>query len=166
MPWHDLGVSAETLRITRFEREDQGAVRTLILAGLEERWGSVDPSLNRDLDDIASTFSDGVVLVAWSGGEIVGTGTVLPRSDHEWEITRMSVATQHRRRGFGRRVLAELVATAERSGARRVVLETTATWYEAIALYTAFGFQFSHEEDGKFGRDAYFLLDLTAGGEP
>ncbi len=34
----------------------------------------------------------------------------------------MSVAARHRRRGIGRQVLAELVATAERAGARRVVL--------------------------------------------
>ena len=40
------------------------------------------------------------------------------------------------------------------------MLETTATWHEAIALYTAFGFQFSHEADGTFGTDAYFFLDL------
>jgi ribosomal protein S18 acetylase RimI-like enzyme len=154
-------VSTEELRIERFRPEDQDSVRALILAGLGERWGPVDPTLNPDLDDLAVTYADGTVLVAWRGNEIVGTGIILPRADDEREIVRMSVATAHRRQGIGRRVLTELVAIAQREAARRVVLETTATWQEAIELYTAFGFQLSHVAEGAFGPDAYFFLDLA-----
>jgi ribosomal protein S18 acetylase RimI-like enzyme len=135
-------------------------VRALVLAGLGERWGHVDAALNPDLDDIAATYAAGVILVAWLGAEVVGTGVVNPRTDFEHEILRMSVATKCRRQGIGRRLLADLVSAAESAGARRIVLETTATWSEAIALYTAFGFQFSHEEEGAFGPDAYFSLAL------
>jgi ribosomal-protein-alanine N-acetyltransferase len=104
-----------------------------------------------------------VILVAWSGGEVVGTGVVVPRTDGESEILRMSVAAEHRRRGIGRSLLADLVSVAQRAGARRIVLETTAAWSEAIALYTAFGFQFSHEAEGTFGPNAYFYLDAKTG---
>lgn len=153
-------MSVETPRIALFRREDQAAVRALIIEGLAEHWGIIDPDLNPDLDDIATAYAGGVVLVAWAGDDIVGTGAVVPRAGAESEIKRMSVATAHRRRGIGRKLLAELAGAAERSGARRVVLETTATWHEAIALYTAFGFQYSHDADGTFGTDAYFFLDL------
>jgi ribosomal protein S18 acetylase RimI-like enzyme len=153
-------VSTAGLRIERFRPEDQRLVRDLILAGLEERWGAIDPSLNPDLDDIALAYDDSTVLVAWSAGEVVGAGILVPRGDGMREIVRMSVATAHRRRGIGRRVLTELVEIAEREAARRVVLETTATWQEAIELYAAFGFQLSHVAEGAFGPNAYFFLDL------
>ena len=153
-------MSAETLRIARFRREDQAAVRALIIDGMAEHWGIVDPDLNPDLDDIATTYADGAVLVAWTGNELVGAGALVRRADAESEIKRMSVATPHRRRGVGHKLLAELVELAEQWGARRVVLETTATWHEAIAFYTAFGFQFSHDAHGTFGTDRYFFLDL------
>ncbi len=71
-------MSKADLRIARFRPEDQDAVRALILAGLEERWGAVDPSLNPDLDDIAAIYADSVVLVAWTGNEIVGAGCTPP----------------------------------------------------------------------------------------
>ncbi|HEY3725020.1 MAG TPA: hypothetical protein VGN59_16840 [Acidimicrobiia bacterium] len=37
------------LEIARFAPGDQGAVRALILEGLAEHWGTLDPSLNPDL---------------------------------------------------------------------------------------------------------------------
>jgi len=46
---------ANDLLFRRFEPKDQAAVQALILAGLRDRWGSLDPSLNRDLHDIGST---------------------------------------------------------------------------------------------------------------
>lgn len=153
-------MSAETARVKRFRREDQAAVRGVIIAGLAEHWGVVDPELNPDLGDIATTYADGVVLVGWWADEIVGTGILIPREGNVHEVLRMSVAAAHRRRGVATRLLAELVAAAERLGAGRVVLETTASWHEAVAFYTAFGFTFSHHADGAFGPDAYFFLDL------
>jgi hypothetical protein len=38
-----------------------------------------------------------------------------------------------------------------------VILETTATWENAIAFYQAFGFQISHFADG----DVYFALQTN-----
>jgi hypothetical protein len=46
---------------------------------------------------------------------------------------------------------------------RALVLETTATWTDAVGLYEAFGFTLTHYEDGQFGRDAYFRLDRGGG---
>ena len=60
-------MSAEATRIAPFRREDKPRSGRLIIAGLAEHWGFVDPDLNPDLDDIATTYADGVVLVAWIG---------------------------------------------------------------------------------------------------
>lgn len=153
-------MSVEDPRVALFRREDQAPVRALIMEGLAEHWGFVDPDLNPDLDDIATTYAVGMVLVAWVGEEIVGIGILIQREDNVQEVVRMSVAAAHRRRGVATRLLAKLVEAAERLGAGRVVLETTASWREAVAFYTAFGFQHSHDADGAFGTDAYFFLDL------
>ena len=59
---------------------NQTAVRALILAGLEERWGWLDPTMNPDLDDMISTYRDAQTVVAHVDGVVVGTGTLKPVS--------------------------------------------------------------------------------------
>ena len=100
------------LTIRPFQPEDQAAVKSLILAGLRERWKILDPSKNPDLDDIASSYADGWFRVAVIGGEIVGTGALIPRGEGILEIRRMSVARGLRRRGIGGEILRRLIEDA------------------------------------------------------
>ena len=144
------------VEIRPFQPEDQEPVRDLILAGLEEYWGTLDESKNLDLHNIVDSYRDGIFLVACLEQQIVCTGALLPRSAETAEIVRMSVARHLRRQGLGRQMLAELCSRAYQRGFRQVILETTATWKNAIAFYQAFGFQISHFADG----DVYFTLDL------
>ena len=151
-----------TFEVARFRPEDQAEVRALILDGLEEHWGSIDPTLNPDLDDIGATYGHGTILVARIEGRIVGVGMLVPAGPGEGEVKRMSVAREHRRTGVAAALLRELVAIARQQGRRAVVLETTATWTDAVQFYESFGFVFTHDEVGPFGRDAHFRLDLTS----
>ena len=144
------------IEIRPFHPDDQEPVMNLILAGLEEYWGVLDKSKNPDLQDISESFQKGMFLVACLEGQIVSTGALLPRSAGTAEIVRMSVARSLRRQGVGRQMLAELCRQAYQGGFRQVILETTATWENAIAFYQAFGFQISHYADG----DVYFALNL------
>lgn len=155
----DFGYDA--IRIVEFAASDQGPVRELILAGLAEHWGHVDPSLNADLDNIAATYAGAIVLVARLDHRIVGTGTLVPRSEEVGEIVRMSVATDIRKRGIGKLLLGELCRRAPALGLRRIVLETAAHWHEVVRFYQAAGFRVTHYEEGKFCRDAHFALDLA-----
>ena len=68
-----------SIDVHELRAEEHGAVRALILDGLAEHWGSVDPTLNRDLDDLMGTYTGGTTLVASDGGQVVGTGTVVGR---------------------------------------------------------------------------------------
>jgi GNAT superfamily N-acetyltransferase len=151
--------------IERFRREHQAAVQRLILDGLEEHWGALDPTLNADLNDIAASYAGGTVLVARQGGRIVGVGAIIPVSHDVGEVKRMSVARDARRQGFGTAVLLELAAEARRRGWRRLTLETTADWADAVEFYGALGFEVTHYEEGVFGRDAFFSMDLHADGD-
>ncbi len=135
-------------------------VRTLILSGLGEHWGSVDEELNPDLADLESSYASGRTLVACDGRRVVGTGTVIPRDGATAEIVRMSVAPAYRRHGVGRRLVDDLVGTARHWGMERVILETSAHWTEVVEFYERCGFTLTHFEEGEFGRDAWFELML------
>lgn len=149
-------MSDATLRIVPFKPVDQVAARALILTGLAERWGTLDDSLNPDLIDIASTYASGVFLCAWADDELVGTGALRNCEMGAVEIVRMSVARAWRRRGVGRAIAQALVSEARAQGYRRVVLETTETWEDAVRFYLGLGFVITHHQDG----DVYFALDL------
>ena len=144
------------LRIAPFQPDDQVAVKTLILAGLVEHWGYLDPAKNPDLDDIQTYYAQATFLVAWLGDHMVGTGALVPRSTEAAEIVRMSVAAEVRRQGIGRMILYHLGERARQLGFRRLILETTAAWQDVIKFYQRFGFDITHVRDG----DVYFSLDL------
>ena len=145
------------LSLRPFRPADQCAAKALILAGLLEHWGTLDSSLNPDLDDIATSYKDATFLVACEGSRIVGTGVLKPTDTDASEIVRMSVAGDMRRRGLGRRILDALIADARDRGYARIILETTQTWAGAIAFYQNAGFEITHHQDG----DVYFVMELT-----
>ena len=140
--------------------DEQDAVRSLILEGLREHWGSVDAALNPDLDDLATTYAAGRVVVATDDGTVIGTGTVVRRDGTTAEIVRMSVVRTYRRTGLGRRLVEDLVATARRWDMPRVVLETSAHWTDVVEFYVRCGVTQTHFESGAFGRDAWFEMKL------
>jgi GNAT superfamily N-acetyltransferase len=157
-------VSAADLDIHVLRLAEQAAVRSLILAGLSEHWGTVDPALNRDLDHQASTYADGTVLVASDGPAVVGTGTIVRRDALSAEVVRMSVAAEYRRIGLGRRLVDAMIEIARGWGMKRIVLETTAEWTEVVEFYVRCGFTLTHFEAGTFGRDAWFEMNLDVAG--
>jgi putative acetyltransferase len=150
----------DDLAIRTFTTADQDEVRALILGGLAEHWGQVDETLNPDVDDLAGSYPEGRTIVVLADDAIVGTGTVVPISDGAAEIKRMSVVPAMRRRGVGRAVVDELLATARSWGLDRVVLETSAHWDDVVEFYRRCGFVLTHHHDGDYGRDAWFALEL------
>src|SRR5215469_12477663 len=70
-------------RIRPFVPGDQDAARRLILAGLGEHFGFIDPSYNPDLDDIQANYVAGghVFVVAELDGALVGTAGLLVGKD-------------------------------------------------------------------------------------
>ena len=144
------------IKISHFKPTDQETVQQLINQGLGEHWGSVDPTYNPDLYDIAETYKNDVFLVARCGQRIIGTGALVTRSDQVGEIVRMSVAQDQRRQGIGNLILNELIETARKKGFSKIILETTETWKEVVAFYLAYGFEITHHQGG----DAYFSFNL------
>jgi ribosomal protein S18 acetylase RimI-like enzyme len=151
-----MSITVDQITIRPFQPEHQAAAQKLILTGLEEHWGTLDPSFNQDLNDIASTYASGIFLTAWLGDRLVGTGALIPSADHTAEIVRMSVDTSLRRMGIGRGILDALIEQAKSDGYQRIILETTNTWEDAKGFYRSYGFEFTHYQ----GDDIYFALNL------
>ncbi len=124
-----------------FEATDQDAAAALINAGLGERFGFTDPSMNPDLFDIAASFAAGIFLVAFDEQTLVGTGALLPVGDATGQIQRMHTKASHRGRGIGSAVLAALEQQAIALGHERLVLETNVDWPDAIRFYAGHGYR-------------------------
>ena len=147
------------LCVRPFARSDQPAAKALVLAGLQDHWGTLDPALNPDLNDIGGWYGalDGRTIVAEIDDEIVGTGTIHRGVDGATAVlVRMSVSGEHRGRGIGKRLVRELADVARSQGYARIECETTDTWQDAIALYLACGFEIIDRRDG----DIFFRLNL------
>ena len=139
-------------RIRPFTPADQDAVRALVLAGLQDHWGTLDPTLNPDLNDISGWYGplDGYTIVAQIGNEIVGTGTMYRVDELTAVLVRMSVSKAHRGQGLGKSLVRSLADEARSRGYARLICETTDTWQDAINLYLATGFRIVDQRDGDF----------------
>jgi GNAT superfamily N-acetyltransferase len=139
-------------RIRQFTSADQEAVRALVLAGLQDHWGTLDPTLNPDLDDIGGWYGsrDGHTIVAEIDGRIVGTGTMHRVDDQTGVLVRMSVSRDQRGKGVGKALVRALADEAKKRGYARLICETTDTWQDAINLYVATGFAIVDQRDGDY----------------
>jgi ribosomal protein S18 acetylase RimI-like enzyme len=144
------------VKIRPFMREDQLPVKQLILSGLAEHWGWLDPQKNPDLDDLASYYAEGLFLVAVDQGEIIGTGGLLAGSNGQAQIVRVTVSECCRRSGLGSLIVDVLCENARERGFKEVVLETTETWEDAISFYEHNGFRITHYLNG----DVYMAKQL------
>jgi putative acetyltransferase len=139
--------------IRPFCAADQAAAKQLVVMGLGERWGWIDPTLNPDLNDIATTYADGIFLVGYRGDTLVATGALTPEVTlagiPALRVVRMSVRADLRRQGLGRRVLDALLGEARARGWALIVLETTSTWTDAVRFYQRYGFEVVEERDGE-----------------
>jgi GNAT superfamily N-acetyltransferase len=147
----------DQITLRPFQPADQPAAKALILAGLVDHWGFLDPTKNPDLTDISSTYANVVFLVGCLGNELVATGALVPRGEGCAEIVRMSVDRRYRGQGLGKYVLTRLMEYAREIGYRKIVLETTETWEEVVSFYRHYGFKETHHLDG----DIYFEMMLN-----
>ncbi|HEX8680722.1 MAG TPA: GNAT family N-acetyltransferase [Ardenticatenaceae bacterium] len=145
-------------KIRLFQPEDQEVARDLILSGLGEHFGYIDPSYNPDVDDIGANYvtAGQTFVVVERDGVLVGTGALLVHNEEVGQLVRMSVHQGQRRQGLGRALVSHLLQIARGRGLRKVIVETNNDWYDAIGLYERCGFV-------EYGRDeisVYMELEL------
>jgi len=129
-------------KIRPFTPQDQSAAQCLILKGLGDHFGFIDPDMNPDLDDIWQYYvtAGAVFVVAESAGVIVGTGALVEEGANG-RLLRMSVHEKYQRQGIGRSLVRHLRRQAEDLGYIWLLVETNNDWYDAIGLYQSCGFR-------------------------
>lgn len=152
-------------QLREFQPADSGAVRALVASVLQEYRLNMDAAdTDADLEDIETSYPrrGGVFRVLTDeSGTVVGCGGLYPLADGEVEIRKMYFLPAARGKGYGRRLLTELLAQAKARGYRRVVLETASQFKPAIALYRSVGFRPYQRQHLACRCDQAFLLELT-----
>lgn len=134
--------SEPSYRLCSVDAQTQTQARALILAGLGEHFGFIDPGLNPDLDDILTAYlaRGDTFWVILDGDQVIATGASCREAVGVSRVVRMSVAAAYRRQGLGGRMLAHLLDLARRQGDHEVRVETNLDWWPARRLYQRFGF--------------------------
>lgn len=140
MGWHIEEVSVDDPRAA--------ALRAQLDAELDERYAHVvrdePPELTAAREDALRVHAEDVVatFVAVDDDSGVPIGHVLLRRlGEEWELKRLIVAANGRRRGVGRALTNAVVERARLGGADRVILQSGEAQPESLALYARAGFR-------------------------
>lgn len=98
------------MKIQQITEAFQDEARTVILKGLEERFGFIDPSYNPDLKDILSRYSQEKMMffVCVYDNTVISTGAVSYEAPRIGRIERMSVLKKYRRSGIAKIMLQHL----------------------------------------------------------
>ncbi|WP_049888130.1 MULTISPECIES: GNAT family N-acetyltransferase [unclassified Natrinema] len=144
------------LSIRRYRPDDGPRVRDLHETAMRDANAYVEGVPDDDLESITETFleSGGEFLVGERAGRIVAMGAFRPVDDSAHiatvvsdlgdaaaEVTRLRVAPDAQRRGYGRQLYRELEERARSRGVEQFVLDTRPTQTAARGLYDAEGFE-------------------------
>lgn len=105
----------------------------------------------------------GEFLVGVLGDELVAMGGYQPADDRTVEIRHVRVHPDHQRRGYGRRVLAELEARAAEAAYERAVLVTNERLTAARRFYENRGYEATGREQNEETGHAFVHYRKTLG---
>jgi len=131
-----------------------------------ESYGLMEPADEEQLDDPQTHFVDrgGQIFVALQDGQVVGTCAVVPHGHEEFELAKLTVASELRGGGVARRLVQRCIAYARERGARRLMLVSNSRLQPALRLYESLGFSYRPVPEGtKYAvADVCMVLDLDA----
>jgi GNAT superfamily N-acetyltransferase len=147
---------ADDLTVRQFRPGDGQRVRELNETALRSVDAYAEDAPEGDLRDVPGHYldGDGEFLVGELDDTVVAMGALQPADRAHVadrvldpadgpaaELTRMRVAPEHQRQGFGTQLLVALEDRAAELGYEVLVLDTTARQRGARALYASFGYE-------------------------
>ena len=144
---------------------DEPTIRYIVTTVLAEFGFDTDPEgLDSDLIDIRSSYFErgGTFRVlTTSRDEVVGCGGLYPLPPSDAELRKMYFLPVARGHGFGRVLVAELLAFGRRAGFKRILLETASKLTAAGHIYRSFGFVETTSDHLADRADQALVLDLS-----
>lgn len=130
------------IRIVEYEAKYQQAFKRLNEEWIT-RWFKMEEADYKLLDSPQESIVNmgGHILIALCDDEPVGTCALIKLNEATYELAKMSVSAQFRRRGIGFRLGQACITNARSIGASLLHLETHSSLHPAIALYRKLGFQ-------------------------
>jgi putative acetyltransferase len=138
-----MSEDAGGIKVIPASDQDLDIVRSL----WREYWDSV--GLPRDFQNFAEELRTlpgvyapprGRLLLAFIGGEPVGTAALRPLGQESCEAKRLYVCSQYRGKGIGRFLLQHLVNEARAMGYREMYGDTLKSMTAALQMYRQMGF--------------------------
>jgi putative acetyltransferase len=129
------------MEIRDFEPQYAAAFKALNEAWITKHY-VIEPKDEELLNDPAGRIiaKGGLIPFAVEDGEPVGCCAMIPMADGGFELGKMAVSENHRRRGIASLIIAACVERAKARGAPRLYLESGVELEPAIALYESLGF--------------------------
>ena len=95
-----------------------------------------------DIENLEEIYLDsgGEFIVLLRDGSIIGFFALLPADNNQVELKRLYLTAAERGRGLGKYLLEMALDRAQKNGHRRIYLETTSKFKEAVGLYRKYGF--------------------------
>lgn len=83
----------------------------------------------------------GFILFAISNGAVCGTVAMIKHNNNIFELAKMAVLKQYRRKKIGETLAAEAIKRAKETGTKKIILNTNKNLTAAISLYKKLGFK-------------------------
>ena len=133
--------SGTGFKIVDFHDDHAPEFRALNLSWIRESF-PVEKEDERQLEDPRASILDagGEILIAMDRRRVVGTCALLLRSPTEFELAKLTVSSDHRRRGIGEALLRSAIQKAHTRGMHRIVLVSNSKLSSARKLFSRFGF--------------------------
>lgn len=82
----------------------------------------------------------GMIYMACDGEERIGTVSMVPMENGNWEIAKLGVTEKNQKQGIGRRLMDTAIAFAREKQCRELVVLTNSRLLDAIRMYHGYGF--------------------------
>ena len=132
-----------TYAMRQFKKDDAKGVKELILAILTkeypfDRSAYSDSDLDR-IDEVYGGVKDSFFVIE-ENGTIVGTVGIKEESDDEALLRRLFVDTNHRKQGYGTKLLKTAISFCKENGYKRIYFRCTDRMIDAMRLCVKEGF--------------------------
>ena len=141
------------IEIINFTQDLKEPIKTLNYEWLEKYFRVEDGdvlSLSNPQEQIID--KGGFVFYAKLNGDIVGTASLLKKSETVFELGKMAVSEKAQGFGIGKLLLEHCLSFATQKGIRKIILYSNTNLETAISLYRKYGFTETELESGLYER--------------
>ncbi len=141
------------IEIINFTQDLKEPIKTLNYEWLEKYFRVEDGdvlSLSNPQEQIID--KGGFVFYAKLNGDIVGTASLLKKSETVFELGKMAVSEKAQGSGIGTLLLEHCLSFAKEKGMEKIILYSNTMLETAISLYRKYGFTETELESGLYER--------------